>query len=94
MRGLVVAFVLSSVCLSGAQTPKMPATASEASPTLHARANLVGEDIVATDPQGRPVRILQASDFTMYEDGVPQVINGFSEHAADATAIVLVPVPA
>ncbi len=49
-------------------------------PTLRAAARLVLLDVVVTDGKGRPVTGLKASDFTLLEDGVPQVLSSFQEH--------------
>jgi len=39
--------------------------------------SLVTSDVLVTDRQGRPVRDLKATDFTVSEDGVPQQIGHF-----------------
>ena len=39
--------------------------------------SLVTSDVLVTDKQGRPVRNLKATDFTVSEDGVPQQIGHF-----------------
>ena len=39
--------------------------------------SLVTSDVLVTDKQGRPVRDLKATDFTVSEDGVPQRIGHF-----------------
>ena len=39
--------------------------------------SLVTSDVLVTDKQGRPVRDLKATDFTVSEDGVPQQIGHF-----------------
>jgi VWFA-related protein len=52
----------------------------ESIPTLKARARLVLLDVVVTDGKGKPVTGLKASDFTLLEDGVPQLVSSFQEH--------------
>jgi VWFA-related protein len=48
--------------------------------TLRTAARLVLLDVVVTDGKGRPVKGLKASDFTLLEDGAPQVLSSFQEH--------------
>jgi VWFA-related protein len=65
--------------------------------TLRAAARLVLLDVVVTDGKGKPVQGLKASDFTLLEDGTPQVLSSFEEHvpvtpeAAQAAAAVKLP---
>jgi VWFA-related protein len=66
--------------------------------TLRTRARLVLLDVVVTDGKGRPVQRMKASDFTLLEDGVPQVLSSFEEHhpitpeeAAKSAAAVKLP---
>ena len=66
--------------------------------TLRTRARLVLLDVVVTDGNGKPVRGLKAPDFTLLEDGAPQVLSSFEEHspitaedAAKAAAAVKLP---
>lgn len=54
--------------------------------TLKAAAQLVVVDVVATDSRQTPIHGLKASDFTLTESGVPQVIKNFEEHTALTTA--------
>src|SRR5665213_4263955 len=59
-------------------------------------SELVVLDVVATDPHRDPIHHLAASDFTIFEDGKPQTIKVFEEHAADATpqkASIPLPMP-
>jgi len=48
--------------------------------TLRTRARLVLLDVVVTNGKGKPVQGLKASDFTLLEDGVPQLLSSFQEH--------------
>jgi VWFA-related protein len=50
-------------------------------PTLHTRVQLVLQDITVTDAAGRPVTNLTRDDFHIFEDGNPQTIKTFEEHA-------------
>ena len=56
-------------------------------PAFPARAEAVTLDVVVVDKQGRPVRGLTAADFTVLEDGRPQVVVGFD-------ALESAPIPA
>src|SRR5512146_2718660 len=67
--------------LSAAQTASVnPNT------TLRTSANLVVIDVTAIDSERKPVRNLQASDFSILEDGRPQTIRVFEEHTASTPA--------
>lgn len=50
--------------------------------TIKTNALLVVVDVVVTDSAGKPVHGLKASNFTLKEDGAPQVIKNFEEHSA------------
>ncbi len=54
--------------------------------------SLVTSDVLVTDKQGRPVRDLRATDFTVSEDGVPQQIGHFvlGDNVNLARSIVLI----
>jgi VWFA-related protein len=54
--------------------------------TLHAETNLVEADLTVRDANGRAVAGLQASDFEVFDNGVPQTITAFSEMRKDAKA--------
>src|SRR5688572_7387426 len=56
----------------------LPAAAQErAVPDFPARADAITVDVVVLGKDGRPIRGLKASDFTVREDGKPQTIVGF-----------------
>jgi VWFA-related protein len=63
--------------------------------TLRAGTQLVVVDVVVTDKNQKPVHGLKASDFTLSEENVPQVVKHFEEHtaltAADATRFPSMP---
>jgi VWFA-related protein len=50
-------------------------------PSFPSQASAITVDVVVVDREGRPVRDLTAADFTVLEDGKPQVIVGFESHA-------------
>jgi VWFA-related protein len=49
--------------------------------TFRVNARLVQFDVVVTDNQGRPVKDLTASDFTVLQDGQEQAIRAFEVHS-------------
>ena len=51
-------------------------------PSIQSGARQVVLDVVVTDGRGHPVVGLKESDFTLSEDGVPQVLTGFVERDA------------
>ncbi|MGO9339715.1 MAG: VWA domain-containing protein [Terracidiphilus sp.] len=55
---------------------------SQPATTLHSYSNLVVVDVVATDDKHSSVHQLAAADFTVLEDGKPQTVKVFEEHAA------------
>jgi VWFA-related protein len=65
----------------GVNSPKTSAATPEASvATFQTQAQLVQLDVSVTDSSGRPIAGLQQSDFTVLEDGQPQVIRAFETH--------------
>ncbi|MEO8737532.1 MAG: VWA domain-containing protein, partial [Edaphobacter sp.] len=56
-------------------------TRDRAVTTLHAEARLVVLDVVVTDGKGHPVTGLKQGDFKLLEDGQPQAVKSFEEHA-------------
>jgi VWFA-related protein len=81
-------------------TPKTSAATPEASvATFQTQAQLVQLDVSVTDSTGWPITGLQQSDFTVLEDGQPQVIRAFETHlpntvqAAKAAAVPKLTLP-
>jgi VWFA-related protein len=70
----------SAQATSAAQTSA--AAAPPDLPVFRAQTELVLMDVSVTDANGAPVRGLQASDFTLAEDGKPQQIRVFEEHGS------------
>jgi VWFA-related protein len=78
--------VAAAVAQTGANTPATPAQTPQTAtvPMLHANSRLVVVDVVVTDTgNGKAVRNLKESDFTLLEKGQPQTISHFEEHSAD-----------
>jgi VWFA-related protein len=97
---------LAFATLAAAQTQQaapaaqQPASATQQSSqsaiaTLRAGTQLVVVDVVVTDKNQKPVHGLKASDFTLTEENVPQLVKHFEEHtaltAADATKFPTMP---
>jgi VWFA-related protein len=83
---------------AGASTGVASGTASgqgQAVTTLKEAAQLVVVDVVVTDANHRPVHGLTAKDFSVSENGAPQVVKNFEEHTAasvaDATKFAAMP---
>ncbi len=61
---------------------------------FQANARIVVLDVVATGRDGQPIRGLRKEDFSLAEDGHPQQIASFEEHAGgDATPAILAALP-
>jgi Ca-activated chloride channel family protein len=69
--------VAASLCLA-----VVAAIASAQAPTLHVETHLVTLTFTVRDESGKLVPALNAGDFTVYEDGVPQTISIFA-HQSD-----------
>ena len=67
--------------LAYAQTPS-PAPP----PLLHAQTSLVVVDVMVTDSYRNPVHGLHAKDFSLREDGHPEMVKTFEEHSANQSA--------
>jgi VWFA-related protein len=59
------------------QSPPLPPDV----PVFHAQTELVLTDVSVVDAKGNTVHGLQASDFTLVENGEPQQIRSFEEHS-------------
>ena len=67
-----IAGVLVALALAGPKADEPPPV-----PAFPAAAEAVTLDVVVVDKQGRPVRGLAPADFTVLEDGRPQMVVGF-----------------
>lgn len=90
MRARTWLFLLSA-CGAGAA-----ALAQERQPTFRTGVQLVRIDVTVLDDKRQPVRGLQASDFTVLEDGRPRPIRSFQavDVAAAPRSAPMAPVPA
>jgi VWFA-related protein len=89
----VFAILASAQAPQPSQTTQQPPQSGVA--TLRAGTQLVIVDVVVTDKSQKPVHGLKASDFTLTEENVPQVVKHFEEHTAltpaDATKFPALP---
>jgi len=93
--GPAFAFLVLATSAAQAPQPTQGAATQQPSATIHSSAQLVVVDVVVTDKNHNPVHGLKASDFTLAEETVPQVVKHFEEHtaltAADATKFPAMP---
>jgi VWFA-related protein len=75
-----------SLTLTAATAQTQDAGIAQGQATVQAQAALVLVDITATDDKHNPIHQLTAADFTILEDGHPQTVKVFEEHAAGAPA--------
>lgn len=60
--------------------------AQQQPPTIRSRTTLVPVDVRVVDRDGRPLTDLKKEDFTVLENGVPQVVRLFATHAITSDA--------
>jgi hypothetical protein len=77
----VAAFLFATLTAAQAPQPSQTATTQQPSQsgvaTLRAGTQLVVVDVVVTDKNQKPVHDLKASDFTLTEENVSQVVKHF-----------------
>jgi VWFA-related protein len=77
----------SNVAPAAAQSPATPADDSnQPVATIQATARLVVLDVVVVDANGNPVKGLKQSDFTLTENGTPQILASFKEYNTSTSA--------
>lgn len=80
---------------TGQNTDLGHAPASQAAvPVIKANTRAVVVDVVVTKGQDEAVTGLHTQDFRLMEDGKPQPIDFFEEHAAPAASMAILPMPA
>jgi VWFA-related protein len=83
-------FVVPLLFLSLGSGPARPAARSlQSSATFRSRTDLVALDVSVEGPSGEPVRPLDASQFVVLEDDVPQDITFFAPEGRLPLAVVL-----
>lgn len=55
-------------------------------PTFRAGTNVIPVDVRVVDKHGKPILNLKKDDFTVFEDGAPQIIQNFVEQTLEATS--------
>ena len=68
---------LSLVLIIFTAFPPVPLCAQDQDEVIRVRSNEVRLDVVVKDKKGRPVKDLNATDFEVLEDGVPQKVESF-----------------
>ncbi|HTQ59155.1 MAG TPA: VWA domain-containing protein [Candidatus Solibacter sp.] len=85
--GLVVLLLQPPFLQAQSKLPKpSESTPSQIGPTLKVEVRAVLVDVVVTNKKGEPVAGLPAKDFEVMEDGAPQTISFFEEHAQPVPA--------
>ncbi len=62
--------------------------AQDTTPLIRSNTRVVLLDVVVTDKSGNPVRALNQSDFTIFEDGKPQKISSFEPPPSSNSAVL------
>ena len=70
-----------------------PSTAQPGITTIQAKTNIVVVDVVVTDRSGNHVHGLKPSDFSLLENGKPQTVAHFEDHAEPVTGAHLSAMP-
>ncbi len=78
LRGFLALFLIVAGARASSQTPAQQ-------PVFPASVDAVSVDVVVLDGDGRPVEGLTRGDFTVRENGVPQVISTFEATSAATT---------
>src|SRR5579864_3820484 len=92
-RALQAASFLLVASLS-AQTAPQQSDVYQSQTTLHSNTRLVIVDVVATDNKGQAVSGLNAEDFSVLENGMPQKISSFSfQHPGETQPASVSPLP-
>src|SRR6185369_5713542 len=73
MRRLLSLLLVASTIASAQEAKNTP-------PVITTTTRLVQVDIVVSDKSGVPIKGLQASDFTVLQDGKPQQVSFFDAH--------------
>ncbi|HEY6371863.1 MAG TPA: hypothetical protein VIX37_14885, partial [Candidatus Sulfotelmatobacter sp.] len=79
IRGCLLGVVLLSVFPVCSQTSNPDSSSQQ--PTFRANVRRVLVDVVVTDSKDEPVTGLPQGQFQIFEDGHPQALTSFEEHA-------------
>ena len=77
-RTSILASALAVAAIPALAQPPEPSEPAAPTIKVYSRETII--DVLVTDDKGQPVRGLTRSDFTVTEDGKPQIIRGFSEY--------------
>jgi len=81
---LAISFLLPKIGTAAQQAPQGSAAAQPLPPTITVSTREVLLDVLVTDAAGHPVPGLTAADFSVTEEGAPQVIRSLREHQPKA----------
>ena len=84
-KSAALGFCLLMYLPAGASGQTVPASGAPVT-TIRTNSDLVVVDVVVSDSQQNPMHQLTAADFTVLEDGKPQSVKIFEEHATAAPA--------
>jgi VWFA-related protein len=87
-KSAALGFCLLMYLPAGASGQTVPASGAPVT-TIRTNSDLVVVDVVVSDSQQNPMHQLTAADFTVLEDGKPQSVKIFEEHATAAPASLL-----
>lgn len=90
-RNLWPVVVLFAVPLIQGQNISPQTNSDVQVPTIRTEARIVLVDVVVTEAKGQPVAGLHKEDFRVSEDGRPQTISFFEEHAGGTVSPVALP---
>jgi VWFA-related protein len=86
LRNSVPSCLCFLICLPACASGQTAPASSEPVTTIRTSSDLVVVDVVASDSRQNPVHQLTAADFTVLEDGKPQTLKIFEEHATSTPA--------
>src|SRR5450631_4048678 len=75
MRQLLCVILVTLLPLGAQQAPPPPATPTDGAAKFTSSTQLVVETVMVRDKSGNPIEGLTAKDFTITEDGKPQVVS-------------------
>lgn len=89
MKSLLSLVLIGATGFSPALVCGQTVASQDQNEVIRFRSNEVRLDVVVKDKKGRPIRDLKATDFEVFEDGVPQKVESFrfvTREAATATS--------
>jgi VWFA-related protein len=86
MRNSIHGFVIALVSAAPYCAGQVARSTAQPTANLYAKTDLVVVDVVVSDEKNKPISHLNPVDFTILEDGKPQALKVFEEHAAGQQA--------